>query len=147
MSTNHILPFDIPTLVDHLNIKDPLAIVIRAHLYLEATLIRQIETVLVKKERFDSATLTFPKKVQLAVALGRLDYADAPALNALNSLRNKFAHKLDTQLQEQDERDIYNALSERQRSFVNQLRTAEMHYMGRLRSDLMGLILAANQVP
>ena len=136
------LPFDIPTLIEHLNSKDHLALIIRAHLYVEAILIRHIETALANKGRFDAATLTFPKKVSLAVAMGKVDpAADLSALNALNRLRNKFAHNLDTQLQEQDEHDLYIALSKRQRVVVDDLRKDELDYTGRLRCDLVGLIV------
>jgi hypothetical protein len=139
------LPFDVPILIGHLNTTDSLALVIRAHLYVEATLIRHIETVVVDREGFDSATLPFPTKIKLAVAIGRVDSADVGALKVLNSLRCKFAHKLDFLLQEQDERDLYNALSERQRKFVNASRTPQLDYMGRLRCDLVGLIIAMNE--
>ncbi len=139
------LPFDIPTLIEHMNSKDPLATVIRAHLYIEFVLIRQIQAVLVHKSRFDSATLLFDKRVRLAAALGVVDQADFGALNALNSLRNKFAHNIDFQVKEQDERDFYNALSERQRRFVDSLRFDSMDYMARLRTDLVGLIFATNE--
>jgi hypothetical protein len=152
MSTNLYLkvplPFDIPTWGEHLNSKDPLAMVIRAHLYVEAILIRRIESVIVNKQLFDSARLQFSTKVKLAAALGKVDDADEPALNALNKLRNGFAHNLATQLQEQDERDFYNAFSKRQRSFVDHLRTQvdeQVDCMVRLRLDLVGLIIATNE--
>jgi len=108
-------------------------------------LIRYLETVVVNREQFDSAGLPFRTKIKLAVAIGRVDPADVGALNVLNSLRNKFAHKLDTLLQEQDESKLYNALSERQRRFVNASRTPQLGYMGRLRCDLVGLIIATNE--
>jgi hypothetical protein len=127
-------------MVGHLNAADHLAIIIRAHLYVEAILIRRIEAVLVKKEKFDCGSLSFPNKVKLAVALGRIDDADIHALVELNKLRNRFAHRVDTQLQERDELDLYNTLSKRQRMFVDGLRTPEMELIGRLRSDLSGII-------
>lgn len=137
------LPFDVPTLTQHLNSKDPLALVIRAHLYVEAVLIRHIEAALVNKGQFDSASLTFPRKVKLAAAMGKVSNADVSALLALNSLRNRFAHKLDTHLQDQDEHALYSTLSKQQRLFVDGLRTPQMDYMGRLRSDLVGLIVCS----
>jgi hypothetical protein len=145
VAANVPLPFDLPVLIGHLNTTDPLALVIRAHLYVEAILIRHIETVVVNREQFDSARLPFRTKIELAVAIGRVDPADVGALNVLNSLRNKFAHKLDTLLQEQDESKLHNALSERQRRFVNASRTLPLDYMGRLRCDLVGIIIATNE--
>jgi hypothetical protein len=140
------LPFDIHTLFEHLNNKDQLALIIRAHLYVEAILIRKIEAALVKRERFDCANLTFPNKVKLAVAIGRIDDADRAALIALNGLRNRFAHRLDTQLQEQDELELYSSLSKRQSKFVDELRNTDgLDYTARLRCDLAGLIIATNE--
>ena len=152
MSTNLVpktpLPFEIPTLAEHLNSNDHLALIIRAHLYVEAILIRHIETVVVNKQEFDSAKLQFAAKLKLAVALGKVDQADSGALKTLNKLRNDFAHDLTTQLQEQDELDLYNTFSKRQRTFAEHLgRTPQMVYIGRLRADLMALISATNEGP
>jgi hypothetical protein len=71
-------------------VEDPLALVIRGHLYVEAALIKKIESALVNKKAFDIAGLRFPTKVQLAVALGRVDGADVGGFIELNRLRNKF---------------------------------------------------------
>lgn len=140
------LPFDIHALFEHLNNRDHLALVIRAHLYVEAILISKIEAALVNKERFDSATLTFPTKVKLAVAMGKVDENERAGLTALNKLRNRFAHDLNAQVAEQDELAIYNALSKRQRNFVDELRNTDgLDYMARLRCDLAGLIIAINE--
>jgi hypothetical protein len=140
------LPFDIPTWGEHLNSKDPLAMVIRAHLYVEAVLIRHVETAMVNTKRSDIDNLNFPTKVKRAVTAGKVDSSDAVALTALNRLRNRFAHNLTAQLQEQDELDLYNALSKRQRTIAESLgRTPQLQYMGRLRCDLMALIAATNE--
>jgi hypothetical protein len=40
---------DFPTLMAHLNAEDPLALVLRGHLYVEAVLTKQIEAVAVDK--------------------------------------------------------------------------------------------------
>jgi hypothetical protein len=141
------LPFDIHTLFEHLNSKDDLALVIRAHLYLESILIRQIETALAKKERFDCAKLNFPNKVNLAVSMGRVDEADCAALIALNGLRNKFAHNLGTKLDQENEFQLYKSFSKRQQTFVDELRNTDgLDHSGRLRCDLAGLIIATNEV-
>jgi hypothetical protein len=64
------------------------------HLYVEAVLIKQIEAVAVDKTAIkDWTRLGFSTKVQLAAALGAVDAADVAGINALNKLRNKFAHK------------------------------------------------------
>jgi|SRR5580692_5869838 hypothetical protein len=121
-----VLPFDIPTLVSYLNANDQLALVIRARLYVEAVLIRQIEAVLVNREQFDSAALSFSTKVKLAASIGKLESADIPALMVLNKLRNRFAHNLNMRLNRQDQLDLHNVLSKRQRKFVDAFELPDM---------------------
>jgi hypothetical protein len=140
------VPFDVPTWTAHLNAQDPLALVIRGHLYVESALIQQIEAVLVNKKEFDSARLQFDKTVRLAVALGKVEAADAGAFTALNRLRVQFAHNVGTKLTDQDELDLYNALSQRQREIVDRFRKPEMEFLARLRLDIVGLILALTPV-
>ena len=49
--------FDLDTLVEHLSTEDELALVIRAHLYVEAALVQLIESTLVNKQAIDVARL------------------------------------------------------------------------------------------
>ena len=115
-------PFDVPTWGEHLNAKDPLALVIRGHLYVEAALVRLIESAIVDKKALDVARLPFRAKVKFAKALGKLDSADARVVDVLGRLRDKFAHDLNTQLSAQDELDVHNAMSPRQRKIADALR-------------------------
>ena len=62
------VPFDVPTWTQHLNTADTLALVIRGHLYVDAALIRKIETALVDKSKFKTERLPFMMKVGFAVA-------------------------------------------------------------------------------
>jgi hypothetical protein len=135
--------FDFPTLITHLNAEDPLALVIRGHLYVEAALIKQIESALVNKNAFDTAALRFPTKVKLALALGKVDSADVGGFTALNDLRNKFAHNVEMTLTKQDELNLYNALSPSQRKTYDGPRKTELVLVRRLRFDIMGLIANA----
>jgi len=132
-----------PTLMTHLNAEDPLALVLRGHLYVEAVLIKQIEAVIVDKKAFTCARLPFPTKIKIAVALGRIDRDDARGFNALNDLRNDFAHNVETKLTKQDEENLYNALSPGQRKMIKGPRTAETAFLRRLRFDIIGLIASA----
>jgi hypothetical protein len=136
--------FDFPTLITHLNAEDPLALVVRGHLYVEAALIKQIESALVNRQVFAGAGLHFPAKVSLAVALGKVDLADAGGFTALNALRVKFAHDVETKLTKRDELNLYNALSPGQRKIIEGPREAEMMFLGRLRFDIIGLIANAS---
>jgi len=144
--------FDVPNFAKHLSAQDPVALVMRAHLYAEAALIRLIESTFVRKEAFDTVTrLQFLSKVDLAIALGKVDPRGRGGYAALNKLRNRFAHDLNTQLVEKDELDFYNALSDKQREFANASRKPKLPLMGRLRCDLVGLIMhleaMANKAP
>jgi hypothetical protein len=135
--------FDFPTLMKHLNAEDPLALVLRGHLYVEASLIKRVESALVDKKALEVARFNFPKKVSLAMALGKVDPADARGFTALNELRNKFAHNVEKKLTEQDELNLYNVLSTSQRKITDVARKPGMTPLGRLRFDVMGLIANA----
>jgi len=135
--------FDFPTLMSHLNTEDPLALVVRGHLYVEAALIKRIETVIVDKKAFADARLSFHTKVKLAVALGKVGVDDARGFKALNDLRNDFAHKVETKLTKRDEENLYNVLSASQRKMIKEPRRAEAVFVRRLRFDIMGLIANA----
>lgn len=136
--------FDFPTLMKHLNAEDPLALVLRGHLYVEAALIKQIESALVNKKALAGARFSFPAKVKLGVALGKVDPADARGFTALNALRNEFAHDVEKKLTEQHELNLYNVLSPSQRKIIEAPREAETMFLGRLRFDIIGLIFNAN---
>lgn len=133
-------PFAGTNFLEHLNVNDPLALVIRAHLYVESALIGQIESALLNKDAFDSASMPFPTKVKLALALGKLDADDVGFLTALNRLRVRFAHNLETQLTDQDELDLYNIFPESVRRAVDEHRKADDVMINRLRRDLTALI-------
>jgi hypothetical protein len=132
--------FDFPMLMAHLNTKDPLSLVIRGHLYVEAVLIMQIESALINKGALDFEWLNFPTKVDLAFALGKIGSADVRGFKALNSLRVKFAHKVQMTLTKQDELNLYNTLSNSQRKIIDRPRKAATTHIDRLRFDVMGLI-------
>jgi hypothetical protein len=136
--------FDFPTLITHLNAGDQLALVMRGHRYVEAALIKQIESALVNRQAFAVARLNFTTKISLAVALGKIDPADVGGFTALNALRVKFAHDVETTLTKQDELNLYNALSPSQRKIIEGPREAEMMLLGRLRFDIIGLIANAS---
>jgi hypothetical protein len=134
---------DFPTLLEHLTAVDPLALVLRGHLYVEAALNKQIESALVNKEALADVRFDFPVKVKLAVALGKVDPSDDRGFTALNALRVKFAHNVEKKLTEQDELNLYNVLSPSQRKIADVARKPEMTPLVRLRFDVMGLIANA----
>jgi hypothetical protein len=135
--------FDVPTLMAHLNAEDPLALVIRGHLYVEAVLIKQIESAPATNKAFDKAKLNFPTKVKRAVALGKVDSGDVAGFTELNHLRNRFAHNVKMTLTKDDELKLYNVLSPNQRKMIDAPRTAEPMFLRQLRLDIIGLIASA----
>lgn len=84
--------------------------VIRGHLFVESALISLIETKFLFPDRVDLARFSFQQKLDLALAHGFMWPEDEPSYRKLNALRNKIAHKLDYELDEQDIADISNCL-------------------------------------
>lgn len=77
----------------------------------EALLVEVINIKL-NDEEFDAFELSFPKKVDLCVSLGLLNRTKKPAYLKLNSLRNRFAHRLGYQFTLKDAVDYANELNE-----------------------------------
>jgi hypothetical protein len=100
----------------HLNAEDELGALIRGHLYIEAALIKLVEHALNVPGAFNVARLDFPRKVELAIALGVLEEFQKPALLQLNRLRNKFAHDVEATISPQDESELISNLSDRDRA-------------------------------
>jgi hypothetical protein len=90
--------------------EDDLGIVIRAHIHIEAKLLELLELLVTDSKYLERMNLDFGQRVNLAVALG-LKSEHAPALTALGTLRNAFAHRLDAQLSEERVNSLYAALS------------------------------------
>jgi hypothetical protein len=90
--------------------EDELGVVIRAHIHIEARLFDLLEALVGNPKYVERMGLDFAQRVNLAVALG-LKPEHAPALLALGSLRNAFAHRLDTRLSEDRVKSLYDALS------------------------------------
>jgi hypothetical protein len=90
--------------------EDELGIVVRAHIHIEARLLELLELLIVDVKHLERMDLDFAQRVNLAVALG-LKAEHAPPLLALGTLRNVFAHRLDTQLSEDRVNNLYASLS------------------------------------
>lgn len=136
--------FDVPTLTRDLGSSDPLALVLRAHLYIEGALIKRIEEALTRPDAIDVARMQFPTKLSLAIALGKLESTEKTAFLQLNRIRNRFAHNLRTELVEKDEQELYGSFSLVQRRLADSLREGKnLPFLGRLRVDLITLITEA----
>jgi hypothetical protein len=89
--------------------EDELGMVIRAQIHIETHLLRLIEFLVPYPEDLDKLNLGYFQRVQLAVAMG-LSPEQAAPLNVLGSIRNRFAHKLDSRLTKNDAKNLYKAL-------------------------------------
>jgi hypothetical protein len=104
--------------LEDINTDDVLGAVLRGHLYVEFELIRLIEAFFVEPSAIDLTRVSFPVKVDLAMAMGILPEEERPALMFLNRLRNKLAHNLEATVTEEEERALLNALTPEMRSGV-----------------------------
>ena len=89
----------------YVNSTDELTLVVRGHLSLEAVLNHVLDRARPRglTEEFDS--LRFPQRVDLAIALGKLDIESRPAWMKINAIRNRFAHDLDAKITNEEARE------------------------------------------
>jgi hypothetical protein len=119
MSTNikilSTIPKHIPqshnSMLNHINADDPLQIVVRGHLYVEAMLNKLICLRFPFPKAIDLADMHYPIKVDLAVALGMLSKDDAGSFRALNKLRNRLAHNIEYRVTSKDVRELLGTIS------------------------------------
>ncbi|GAC1468014.1 MAG: hypothetical protein PVSMB11_03610 [Desulfuromonadaceae bacterium] len=83
----------------------------RGHLYVEASLNRLISLRFLVPKAFDLATMHYPAKVDLAVALGMLGKDELGSLRALNTLRNRLAHNIEHKVTEKEVRQLLDTMS------------------------------------
>jgi hypothetical protein len=96
-----------------------LAAVLRSHLWVENELIRAIRELLSNPDLVDFNRIAFPSKVELAAALGVIPTEDIPAYRSLNALRNRLAHRFNSQVTEEDERLLFSSLSQQAKEIAN----------------------------
>jgi hypothetical protein len=99
--------------------EDILGVVIRAHIHIESELIEFIQARLRPNGALDALDLDYKGRVKLALALG-IPAEFKPVLNNIGSLRNKFAHRIDASLTEQEATNFYNALSPNAKRIANE---------------------------
>jgi len=128
--------------LDNLNMNDPLQVVVRGHLFLENELINLLESTFPQSNCLDPADLRFPVKVKLVGALGLLPKESLSVYLKFNSLRNKFAHRLDMKITLEEIEKLINSLSDRQ-SYIFEARykgtKSEENYMEYLR-DIISIM-------
>ncbi|MDQ0887897.1 hypothetical protein QFZ81_002985 [Paenibacillus sp. V4I9] len=89
---------------------DIFTMIIRGHLYIEASIVKLINMNLPKSEYLNVSRLDYQLKVNLGCAMGVIPSNLEPSLKQLGKLRNKYAHDLNYQLTEQDQNDITNTI-------------------------------------
>jgi hypothetical protein len=102
---------------------DDLGMVVRAHIHLEHELREFILAAAPRPAEVKFSDYDFASTVRLALVLG-LDPTLKAGLTSLATLRNKFAHKLDAKLIEQDAKQLYSALSSADKADLHQAYSA-----------------------
>ena len=98
--------------------EDELGLVVRTHIHIEAKLLEFLG-VLAEAESLEKMDLDYSQRVHLAVALG-LKEEHARGLHALGSIRNAFAHRLDSTLSDDRVTNLYKALGRKEKEVVQQ---------------------------
>lgn len=128
---------DTALFLEHINADEPLEIILRGHLWIESALIEVIRDALKVPDALKMDRLSFPQKIDLAVALGVFDSKQAPAYMKINQLRNKVAHQLASAIGEPEELELIQILSEEQQNSVGEHESRGFPY--RLRVVIVSL--------
>jgi hypothetical protein len=97
---------------EHLKRSNPLEVLLRGHLWAESELIGILEDSLPHPELINFSRLSFPLKVTLVAASGYMQKDDIPAFLKLNSLRNRLAHNLHAELNEESVNELLGTFGE-----------------------------------
>ena len=120
--------------------EDPLAVIIRGHLYVESVLTQLIEEFLAEPSAIEVERLSFKTKVELALAVGAPIEELRTPLTELNRLRNKLAHDVGATITVQDEDRLFKTFTRETRgtivgqrlsdsiSYLHGLLTGTLHY-------------------
>ncbi|MFC0559691.1 hypothetical protein [Halalkalibacter alkalisediminis] len=92
--------------IDDLNDGSVLAIILRAHLYIESKLLRLLELSFKRPKELDLNKMNFSMKVKLLAAMDVLTIFERESINNLNKIRNKLAHDLNYEVSQDDIEDL-----------------------------------------
>ena len=90
--------------------EDDLGVVVRVHIRIESALRDVIKSLLTQPTLLDKMDMDYFNTVHLAGALG-VNKTYIPSLNAIGTLRNKFAHDLNTVLDSNSVTALYDSLA------------------------------------
>lgn len=96
--------------------EDELGVIVRAHIYVEAELDKWLKATLKNADALGDG-IEYQMKVRIALAAGLRNDLQHP-LNALERLRNKFAHQLGMKLTADDANNFYATFGKRERDSV-----------------------------
>jgi hypothetical protein len=86
-------------------------ILLRGHLWIESLINRILEVHIVDAKALDLDRATFRQKVDIAQAFGFISPQDGAALRVLNRLRNKLAHNLKAEPNDEGIQELVSTLS------------------------------------
>jgi hypothetical protein len=95
--------------------QDILSMIIRSHQAIEAVLNAAISEALPNAHALEVERISFALKADLAAALQIVRMESLPSLQRFNTLRNRFAHRVDASFEANDATDLLNTLSTHQR--------------------------------
>lgn len=117
MDAPDIVQANVATFMQKIFSRDPLTMVVRAHLYIESALVTLIQ-VYMEEDVLETDKLSFPSKLQLCIGLGLIGSSEQDVLMRLNRIRNRFVHNLDAALSHKDAYKLMNDLPPRERRQV-----------------------------
>lgn len=120
MNHRELLPIGFEQFIQDLFREDDLGAVVRVHIQIEYQLNEFIRKALKYPKRIEKSHFDFSQSVDLALALGLREDLGSP-LKAMGTLRNRFAHKLETRLDQSSVTNLYETLSPPDKETVQQL--------------------------
>ncbi|WP_243318095.1 hypothetical protein [Geothrix paludis] len=120
MDTPEIDEAEVSALVADLLREDDLGVVIRAHIRIESALCEVVDALLREPSYRSKLNLDYFNTVILAIAVG-INTEYGPSLKAIGTLRNSFAHDLETKLDGNSISALYAALVPRHKDKVQEI--------------------------
>jgi hypothetical protein len=131
-------------MVTHLDTPDAGNAVLRGHLYFEHIIMQAITEALSEPSQLDLRRLSFPSKLDLALALGLLPPSYRGIAAMLNELRNKVAHRLDFEFTQEHSNMAWSALPDEVRTTLVEFAAERQKDFGPdIKLILVGVIMMA----
>ncbi|QTL51297.1 hypothetical protein [Priestia aryabhattai] len=97
---------DLDEFVQEANSENTLYAILRGHLYIEREIVKLLNLKLENPKQILNNNFGFANKIRLAAALGFIETDSMEAYIAFNTVRNKYAHQLNYELNEKDLKKI-----------------------------------------